>query len=62
MDNSLNEVIFEYYQAGNAIKVTAIDVETGTETTVITPKNLSEQQRKIIALQKLQYVMDRTPV
>ena len=59
MDNSPNDVIFEYFQAGNAIKVTAVDVATGVEATVVTPKKLSEPQRKLIALQKLHYVLGR---
>lgn len=60
MQNSATEVIFEYLQIGRTVKVTAVDIETGTETTVITPSTISEQQRKMIALQKLYYVMQKS--
>ncbi len=51
------EILFEYVQLGNSMKVTAIDTATSTEVCVITPINISQQQMQQLALQKLQYVM-----
>jgi hypothetical protein len=51
------EVIFEFTQVGNVAKVTAIDVATGTEATIVGPPNMGETVLKNNALRKLNYVM-----
>ena len=56
------EILFEYVQFGNSMKVTAIDTATSTEVCVITPINISQQQMQQLALQKLHYVMNKDNV
>ena len=53
------EILFEYVQLGNSMKVIAIDTNTSTEVCVVTPINISQQQMQQLALQKLQYVMNK---
>jgi len=51
------EIIFEFVQIGNALKVTAVDTATGTEVSMVGDPAASETTLKRLALQKLDYVM-----
>lgn len=50
-DNS--EVLFEFVQLGNVMRVAAFDVATGTEVFVITPVSASQYHMQMLALGKL---------
>jgi len=51
------EVIFEFLQMGGSVKVTAIDVATGTEASIVGDPHAGEATLKRVAKQKLDYVM-----
>ena len=53
------EVIFEYTQIGNSVRVTAIDAESGTEVVFQAPRSLGEGDLQKMALRKLVYVMEK---
>lgn len=48
------EVLFEFRHAGQQVRVTAIDADSGVEVVVIAPVTASQAQMKSIALAKLQ--------
>jgi hypothetical protein len=50
------EVIFEFIRVGAALKVTAIDAESGLEATIVGDPAASEAELKRLARQKLDYV------
>lgn len=47
------EVIFEFVTVGNFVKISAIDVETGTEVSIMTPRNIGINTMKEQARNKL---------
>jgi hypothetical protein len=51
------EVIFEFLHVGAALKVTAVDVATGIEASIVADPSASEAALKRLARQKLDYVM-----
>lgn len=53
------EVIFEFLRIGAALKVTAIDVETGTEVAMVGDPHAAQETLRRLAKQKLDYVMSR---
>jgi len=53
------QTIIETISVGNSYKITAIDVHTGVEATVICPKNTTKLQREQLAANKLKYVMSK---
>jgi len=54
---SLDEVIFEFLQHGNAVKVTAIDPDSLVEVSIVGPANAGRAALKTAALNKLKYVL-----
>jgi hypothetical protein len=50
------EVIFEFLRVGNAVKVTAVDVATGIEASIVGDPAAGEAALKQLARQKLEYV------
>ena len=48
------DVLFEFVQMGQQMRVAAIDEATGTEVVVITPLNATRLQMQRLALAKLQ--------
>jgi hypothetical protein len=59
-DGGTREVIFEFTPIGASVKVTAIDVSTGTEVSVVGPAGpASHRELERIALQKLQQRLAR---
>lgn len=53
------EILFEFVQLGNAVKVTAVDPVTGTEASIVGSPAMSEAMLKRNALRKLDYVMGK---
>jgi hypothetical protein len=53
------EVYFEFYALGNAVKVSAVDAETGTEVAISGPRTTSQDELQRIALQKLERALER---
>ena len=50
------EVIFEFLRVGAAVKVTAVDVATGIEVSIVGDPTIGEAALKQLARQKLEYV------
>lgn len=61
MNNSYaNEgVIFTFLKVGNSMKVTATDIQSGVEAIMQTPLSLSKNHMKILAIQKLTYIINK---
>lgn len=53
------EVIFEFIRVGVALKVTAVDAETGIEASIVGDPAAGNASLRRIAKQKLDYVMKR---
>jgi hypothetical protein len=53
------EIIFEFLRAGGAVKVTAVDVESGTEVSIVGDPAAPEAMLKRVAKQKLDWVMGK---
>ena len=53
------EVLFEVVPVGNALRVTAIDVETGVEATIIAASNITRYSLKANAMRKLAHVLSK---
>ncbi len=49
----MSEVLFEYRQIGNSIKVTAIDPKTGTEVSIVGSAAMTQYSLQQAALRKL---------
>ncbi|MDP2697856.1 hypothetical protein [Thalassospira sp.] len=56
---SQREIYFEIKQIGMYLRCTAIDSLTGTEVTVAGPVVRNPEQLKRVALQKLEYVLNK---
>ena len=54
---SLDEVIFEFLQHGNTVKVTALDPDSLVEVSIVGPANAGQAALKAAALNKLKYVL-----
>lgn len=53
------EVIFEFQQIGNSVKVTAFDPATLVEVSIVGPTTATETQLRATALRKLEYVLKK---
>ncbi len=51
------EVIFEFLRRGTAVKVTAVDVATGIEVSIVGDPAAGEAAMKRLAKQKLDYMI-----
>ena len=51
------EVIFEFIQIGAAVKVTAVDTESGIEVSIVGDPKVGETALKKLVRQKLDYVL-----
>lgn len=56
---SLDEVLFEFYRIGNAVKVSAIDPKTGTEISIVGAASMPESALRALAVRKLHYVLEK---
>ena len=59
MSGDGNEVLIEIMQVGNAVKVIAVDPETGVEVSIVGSPSMSEEILKRNAVKKLQYVLEK---
>jgi len=61
MEDSLKgrEILFEFRPVGNAMKVSAIDVDTLTEISIQCPLSAGEAIFKQNALKRLEYVLKK---
>ncbi len=53
------EVLVEFQQIGNAVKVTAVDPETLVEVSIMGPASVGEQILKHNVINKLNYVISK---
>ena len=53
------EVLIEFQQVGNAVKVTAVDTETMVEVSTMGPASVGEETLKRNAINKLNYVLSK---
>ncbi len=53
----MSEILFEYIRQGAYVKVTAIEPETRIEASVVVPATLTQEQMKLQALNRLNYVL-----
>ena len=56
---TLNEVIIEFQQIGNSVKVTAVDPESQIEVSIVGPPGAGEETLKRTAIRKLEYVLEK---
>ena len=55
----LGNVIFEFSAVGNAVKVFAVDPDTGLEVSIVGPANAGEEALRRTAMSKLRYMLDK---
>ena len=55
----LGNVIFEFSAMGNAVKVFAIDPESGLEVSIVGPVNAGEEVLRRTAMSKLRYMLNK---
>ena len=53
------EVLIEFQQVGNAVKVTAVDTETLVEVSMMGPVSAGEEVLKRNVINKLNYVLSK---
>ncbi|MGB0629481.1 MAG: DUF6898 family protein [Alphaproteobacteria bacterium] len=53
------EVLIEFQQIGNAVKVTAIDPDTMVEVSIMGPPSAGQETLKRNAINKLNYVLSK---
>lgn len=53
------EILVEFVTQGNVVKVTAIDVASGTEAVVVGPAGAPQHMLKAAVLRKLEYVLKK---
>ncbi len=51
------EVLLEFHQVGNSVKVTAVDPETLVEVSIVGPTGVGEARLARTAIDKLNYVL-----
>ena len=51
------DVLIEMIQVGNAVKVTAVDADTGIEVSIVGAPSMDEETLKRNAINKLNYVL-----
>ncbi|MEP4380173.1 MAG: hypothetical protein ABJ215_13460 [Alphaproteobacteria bacterium] len=52
-------VIFEFSAVGNAVKVCAVDADTGFEVSIVGPVGAGEEALRRTALSKLRYMLEK---
>ncbi len=53
MAGKSNEIYFEFIRVGTAVKVIAVDANSGTEVSIMGPANSPQTELQAVALQKL---------
>ena len=59
MSPSDSDIIIEFINIGNSVKVTAILASTGLEVSVVGSPKASQAELKSLAIKKLRYVIER---
>jgi len=59
MRGGKDEVLFEFHQSGNVVKVSALHVSSNTEVAIVGPQHASEYALKAAALRKLKFIMEK---
>mgnify|MGYP001424765933 CR=1 FL=1 len=54
------EILFEFTQIGNNVRVTAVDAASGAEAVIIGPASSSAAELRRVATQKLRYIMEKS--
>ncbi len=57
MSNDTDEYLVEFVQVGTSVKVSAIDVVTGREVSIVGPVSSSRHHLSQVAVRKLKYVL-----
>lgn len=53
------EVLLEFHQVGNAVKVTAVDPTSLVEVSIVGSPSAGEEMLKRAAIRKLEFVLER---
>ena len=53
------EVLIEFHQIGNSVKVAAVDPVTAVEASIVGAANASQEMLKRLAVRKLDYVLEK---
>jgi hypothetical protein len=53
------EILIETQRIGNSLRVTAVDAESGTEISFQAPASIGREGLKMLATNKLRYVMSK---
>jgi len=53
------EVLIEFHQIRNSVKVTAVDPVTAVEVSIVGAANASQDMLKRLAVRKLDYVLEK---
>jgi len=53
------DIIIEFIQVGNVLKVSAICARTGREVSIVGDPKSTQKQMEAVAIRKLEYVMKR---
>jgi hypothetical protein len=53
------EVLIEFHQVGNSVKVTAVDATTLVEVSIVGAANAGQELLKRMAVRKLDYVIEK---
>ena len=57
--NKNYDIIFEFIPQGRYVKVSAVDIKTGTETCIVADRRTRIEPLKTMATKKLSYVMSK---
>lgn len=57
-----DEIIIEFINIGNVVKVTAVCVKTGREVSIVGNPKASKQELQSVAVRKLKYVLNKDKV
>jgi hypothetical protein len=62
MNNTrVGEILFEFHQIGNVVKVSAIHVDTNTEVCLVGSPAVGQHGLKLAATRKLLYILAKRP-
>ncbi|WP_132938201.1 DUF6898 family protein [Varunaivibrio sulfuroxidans] len=53
------EILFEFQRVGQALRITAIDAQSGTEVVMVGDPRYSQEMLKRMAVRKLEYVLSK---
>ncbi|MBN2751184.1 MAG: hypothetical protein JXQ84_00595 [Rhodospirillaceae bacterium] len=59
MSVKMAEILFEFRQVGNCVKVTAIDSASGVEVSIVGSPTLTRYSLQQAALRKLKHVLEK---